>query len=361
MPKWVVVGAGLTGATLAERIATERKEDVLVIERRTYVAGTASDYWTQEGLLVQRHGPHVFHTNSEHVWDYVQRFATWRPTSARVVAKVGESYVPLPVGFRGIDILFGPKADALKAALTERFGLGARVPISQLLREPSPALQELAQGIYESIFQGYTLKHWGVLPEGLSSSVTARVPILVGDQPSYHGNRYQAVPEGGYTQMVHNMLDHPLIRVELGQDYRPGRYPDLHTLYTGSVDEFFGYRHGRLPYRSVRFDTLTISKTQYQEHDTINYPNEQLYTRSTELKRLTGQEHPRTAVLYEYPYECGPGDDPLYPVPSPEGKRLYGLYRAEPTDVRFCGRLGEYVYYDMDQAIASALATIKRM
>lgn len=360
MTKWLIVGAGLTGATLAERIATERREEVLVIDRNSYVGGTASDYTTPEGLLVHRYGPHTFHTNSEDIWRYVQRFASWLPIVTKIEAMVGGTGIPLPVGFRGIDLLFGSRAEEIKEALIQRYGKGSRVPISSLRRETAPSLQLLTNGVYEHIFRGYNLKHWGMLPEALLPSVTARIPIVVGDQQSYHADKYEAVPIGGYTKMVQNMLDHPRILVELGTSYRSRMCPGSRVIYSGAVDEYFKYSLGRLPYRSVRFEMMTHSKEWVQPVTAYTFPNEHLYTRVSETKHITKQVHPRTIQTYEYPVDEG---EPLYPVPTQRSQEIFRKYSAlmGASEVRFCGRLGDYQYYNMDQAIGSALALFRRL
>jgi len=358
MEKWLVVGAGLTGATLAERIATVRGEEVRVLESRSYVGGAAADYITQEGLLVQRFGPHVFHTNSHKVWDYIRKFSDWRSFRYQVAASVHGALVPLPVGFKGIDQLFPDKAAAVKVALVDRYEVGERVPIHKLLKEPDALLREVACVIYDSVFHGYTLKHWGVAPDALDPSVMVRVPIIIGDQDSYTGDVVQAVPAAGYTAMVERMLDHPRIKVELQHKFEPG-YSSVgyNVIYSGAIDEYFEYAYGMLPYRSVRFDLQVMDSLRVLPVATVTYPNSMPYTRATDMKQLTQQEHDKSAVVYEYPGPCRKGMDPLYPVPTAQGKSLYADYarRAAGTTTTFCGRLGAYRYYNMDQAVAAAL------
>lgn len=364
MAKWIVVGAGLTGATLAERIATVRGEEVRVVERRPYVGGAAADYVIDEGLLVQRCGPHVFHTESPRLWNYLEPFSDWRPFRYQVSAYTNGSFVPLPVGFRGIDILFPEKASAVKMALTDRFEVGQKVSIHKLLKEPEPLLHEVACTIYDTVFRWYTMKQWGIQPEALDPSVLARVPIVIGDQDSYTGDRIQAVPTKGFTHLVSRMLDHPKITVDLQSDYDP-QYPaaGYNVLYSGAIDEFFRYECGSLPYRSVCFDLQVLQQEHVLPVPTVTYPNSMPYTRATDMKQVTGQAHALSAVVYEYPTPCRRNMPPYYPVPTTKSRELYLMYarRAETTDVRFCGRLGEYRYYNMDQAVASALALFERL
>lgn len=355
---WVVVGAGLSGATVAERIATVLRERVLVVEKSPYVGGTASDYVHENGVLCQRFGPHVFHTNSDKVWKYVNAFATWRSVSYQVVTSLAEGLVPLPIGFAGVDLLMPGRSQETKEALVAAFGEGARVPLKSIARVP--ALKSFYEKIYQSVYEPYTRKHWGVDPEILNKSVLSRVPIVVGDQHGYFNDTYQAMPVGGYTKMIERMLDHSLIQVVTGVDYLADRrhFEADRTVFTGPIDEFFGCAAGRLPYRSLRFET-TAGEGFLQPVATVNYPSPAVaYTRSTEFKHLTGQDTLKTVAATDHPCPYVPGEnEPLYPVPCREGAVLYEAYAAKmPSNVFFCGRLGEHRYYNMDQAIASALA-----
>ncbi|AFV76574.1 UDP-galactopyranose mutase [Thermus oshimai JL-2] len=364
----LIVGAGLTGATLAERFASVGKR-VLVVDRRDHIAGNAYDEHDAHGVLVHRYGPHIFHTNSKKVWEYLSRFTAWRPYYHRVLGVVDGKEVPIPFNLQSLRLLFPPRlADLLEEKLVRRFGLGARVPILRLKEEGDEDLKLLSEYVYEKVFLGYTLKQWGMRPEDLSPSVTARVPLLVSYDDRYFQDTYQAMPEEGYTAMVRRMLSHPNIRVLLRADWRDlegeVRYEKL--IFTGPIDEFFGYKHGPLPYRSLSFRFQTLPTPWHQRVGTVNYPNEHPYTRVTEFKHLTGQGYlPHTTVVYEYPEAYVPGqNEPYYPIPREENEALYQRYLDEAKElegVYFAGRLGDYRYYNMDQAVARALKLFEEL
>jgi UDP-galactopyranose mutase len=362
MAKWIVVGAGLTGATIAERIASVRKEEVLVIEKLPYVGGACADHWTHEGLLVQKCGPHVFHTNLEDVWGYLQPFAKWLLFRYQVHASVESRSIPLPIGLIGIDLLFPDQTEIIKTTLLDHYQPGEKVSILRMLQESNPIIARTARSIYDRIFQGYTMKHWGILPEELDSLVVGRVPIIIGDQDSYTGDKYQAVPTDGFSNLVTRMLDHPKITVKLSHMCEP-KYtsPHYNVIYTGAIDEYFSFELGPLPYRSVQFKTKVFLEESVLPVATITYPLDQEYTRATEMKKITQQAHKHTAVVYEYPSPCSRGLDPLYPVPKSLNYKLYQRYvqRSNLTQTLFCGRLGEYRYFNMDQAIKSALHLVE--
>lgn len=361
---WLIVGAGFAGATLAERIATQLYKKVLVVEKRDHVGGNAYDEYEEHGVLVHRYGPHIFHTNLKHVWDYLSRFTRWRPYYHRVLAVVDGQKVPVPFNLNSLYALFPPgQAARLEAALIDEYGFGARVPILKLRESEKKDLRLLADYIYEKIFYGYTLKQWGLKPEELDPSVTGRVPVYVSRDDRYFRDRYQAMPEPGYSQLFRRMLAHPNIKVLLNTDYREieSEVKFSRMVYTGPIDAFFDYVHGKLPYRSLWFEFATLDREWFQDVGTVNYPNEFDFTRITEFKHLTGQVLPRTAVVYEYPTDEG---EPYYPVPSDETQELYSRYESEAKklkDVYFVGRLAEYRYYNMDEAVARALELFQKI
>jgi UDP-galactopyranose mutase len=360
---WLIVGAGLTGATLAERIATVLGEDVHVVERRPHIAGNTFDERDESGLLVHRYGPHAFHTNSERVWAYLNRFTEFRFYEHRVMALVDGALVPVPFNFAGIDALL-PKAEGarLKERLLAAHGRDARVPVMKLREDSDPEIRRFADFVFAKIFLGYTAKHWGLQPGDLAPSVLARVPVAIGDDDRYFTDRHQGIPAEGCTAMVARMLDHPRITVSLSTDFRlaeAGR-GKARTIYTGPIDAFFDWRFGPLPYRSLRFEKTVAQKAFVQPVAQINFPNDFAYTRITEMKHITGDDIPASVLLTEYPEAHQVGvNEPYYPIPRDENQRLLDRYRhaARETDVLFRGRLGEYRYYNMDQAVASALAT----
>lgn len=360
---WLIVGAGLTGATMAERIAAERGESVLIVEQRDHIGGNAWDEYNEHGILEHKYGPHIFHTNSKEVWDYLSRFTKWRPYFHRVLGSIDGMLVPLPFNLNSIDALFPASfAARLTDKLVSGYGFGSRVPILKLRETEDADLKFLADFTYKNVFEQYTKKQWGLRPEDLSPSVTARVPILVSRDNRYFQDIYQGMPLHGYSVMVRKMLHHPKIRVLLNTRWQEvqDQVEYKHMIFTGPIDEYFAYQHGHLPYRSLRFDVQTFPVTRYQTAPVVNYPNEYDYTRITEQKWLSGQEHSHTTILTEYPMAHVVGQTiPYYPIPTDVNRELYKCYENEAKKlegkVSFIGRLADYMYYNMDQAVARAL------
>lgn len=363
MYDYLIVGAGFSGCVLAERIATQLRKKVLIVEKRDHIAGNAYDYFDEHGILIHKYGPHIFHTNSKRVWDYLSRFTKWRRYEHKVLAVVDNIKVPVPFNLNSIHTLFpGKRADEFERLLVMTFGYGKKVPILQM-REAAPAeLSRLADFIYERIFYGYTTKQWGLRPEQLDASVTSRVPIHISRDDRYFQDIYQGIPQNGYTQMFNRILDSENIDVEVSTSYRDvvDSVKFDRVLYTGPVDEFFNYLHGELPYRSLRFNRQHYEDNFLQEVAQVNYPNGQLYTRITEYKHITGQSCKGTTVSFEYPeaYERD-RNEPYYPVPAPGNQEKFGRYQKEVKKIKgaviFLGRLADYRYYNMDQAVARAL------
>jgi UDP-galactopyranose mutase len=360
----LVVGAGFAGAVLAERLASESGKRVLVVDRRPHVAGNAYDHHDAAGILVHKYGPHIFHTNSQDVVDYLSRFTSWRPYEHRVLARVGaeRKLLPVPInrttleGFAGVRLPDDQAAADFLAARAEQ--------VQAIHNSEDVVVSAVGRELYEAFFRGYTLKQWGLDPSQLDPSVTARVPTRTSRDDRYFLDTFQAMPGEGYTRMFEKMLDHPLVTVELGVDYEDVRSEVIadRTIYTGPIDEFFGYRFGPLPYRCLSFQHETRDIRRFQQVGVVNYPGAEVpYTRITEYKHLTGQVHPRTSISYEFSSETG---DPYYPVPRPENQELYKRYEVlarEQPDVTFVGRLATYRYYNMDQVVGQALATYRRL
>jgi UDP-galactopyranose mutase len=364
---WLIVGAGFTGAVLAEQIASRLDQSVLVIDRRGHIGGNAYDS-PQDGLLVHRYGPHIFHTNSERVWRYLSRFTAWRPYFHRVLGMVDGQLVPIPFNLNAILALFPPRmADRLCDTLIARYGFGQKVPILKLRAEDDADLRFLADYVYSRVFEGYTLKQWGVRPEALSPGVTARVPVLVSRDDRYFQDRYQAMPRLGYTALFRRLLDHPRITVELDVEYKDALAAVRHdrTVFTGPIDEFFGYAHGPLPYRSLRFERRAEAASDGLAVGTVNFPNEFDFTRITDQRHLSGDLAAAPLLITEYPepYVAG-ANEPYYPIPSDATAALLGRYLRDAAGldgrVFFAGRLGDYAYYNMDQACARALALFEK-
>jgi len=356
---WLVVGAGFAGSVLAERLASSG-ERVLVTDRRSHIGGNAHDHFDDAGILVHRYGPHIFHTNSREVFEHLSRFTEWRPYEHRVLASVDGMLVPFPINIDTVNALFnldlcGDDFDAFLAARAE--------PVERIRTSEDVVLSKVGRDLYLKFFRNYTRKQWDLDPSELDASVTSRVPTRSNRDCRYFTDTYQAMPLHGYTRMFERMLAHPNIKVMLNADFREldGLIPYERLVYTGPIDEYFDFRFGKLPYRSLEFQFVTHDAPRFQPAPVVNYPNEHLYTRATEFKYLTGQEHPQTTVVYEYPRGEG---DPYYPVPRPENADLYAEYKRladADRDTVFVGRLATYKYYNMDQVVAQALATFRRL
>lgn len=360
---WLVVGAGFTGSVIAERIASQLNQRVLLVERRSHIGGNAYDEYDDHGVLVHRYGPHIFHTNSLKVWEYLSKFTAWRSYQHRVLALVEGKLVPVPFNLNSLYALFPSRlAERLEEKLVWAYGFGSNVPILRLRQAEDPQLRLLAEYVYRNVFEKYTLKQWNLSPEELDPSVTGRVPVRISRDDRYFQDSYQGLPQQGYTALFRNMLADGRIRVLLNTDYRDvvGCVKFNRMVYTGPLDAFFDYVYGPLPYRSLRFDFRHYRVREFQPVAQVNFPNEKAYTRITEFKHLTGQCHGGTTVAYEYPeaYEFG-RNEPYYPIPRQEYRVLYERYRKEAERLKgsvvFVGRLADYRYYNMDQAVARAL------
>jgi UDP-galactopyranose mutase len=361
---YLIVGAGFAGSVLAERLASQHGARVLLIDRRPHVGGNAYDEPNEAGILYHKYGPHIFHTNSQQVVDYLSQFTQWRPYEHRVLAFVRGQLVPIPINRTTLNKLFDAnlKTDEEAAAY-----LASRAePVEEIRTSEHVVINAVGQELYELFFRGYTRKQWGLDPSELDKQVTSRIPTRTNTDDRYFGDTFQAMPLEGYTKMFERMLDHPLIEKRLGTDFRDikDQAHELadHIVYTGPIDEYFDFRFGKLPYRSLRFDHQTLQQEQFQPVAVVNYPSEDVpFTRISEYKHLTGQQSPVTTVTYEYPSAEG---DPYYPIPRPENQELFKKYEAlaDATDnVTFVGRLATYRYYNMDQIVGQALATFRRL
>lgn len=360
MHDWLIVGAGFAGSVLAERIATQRNETVLIMDKRNHIAGNAYDHLDDAGILIHRYGPHIFHTNATMVVKYLSQFTAWRPYSHRVLAQVDGQLLPIPINLDTVNRLYGLSLDPTGM---ESFLAARREDVANIQTSEDVVVSTVGRDLYEKFFQGYTRKQWGLDPSQLSRIVTARIPTRTNRDDRYFTDEFQHMPADGYTAMFKNMLDHPNIDVELGQTWTASRdrARARHIIFTGPIDEFFDYRFGKLPYRSLQFVHETRDVEWAQPVAVINYPQTEAYTRVTEYKHLTGQIHPKTSLTYEYPTDEG---DPYYPIPRPENQALYQSYRAAAQrlpDVWFVGRLGAYQYLNMDQVVGQALATFERI
>ena len=357
----LVVGAGFAGAVVAERMASTLGKRVLVIDRRPHIGGNTYDETDDAGILVHRYGPHIFHTNSQPVFEYLSAFTGWRPYEHRVRASVRGRLVPMPINRTTINELYGLHLSTDEQ--TAEFYAARAEPAAGRTSE-DVVVGAVGRELYELFFRGYTRKQWGLDPSQLDASVAARVPARTNDDDRYFTDRYQAMPIDGYTRLFERLLAHPNIEVRTGVDFDDVReHVDYgHLVYSGPIDAYFGSRFGPLPYRSLAFEFETLPMRRFQPTATVNYPDESVpFTRITEFTRLTGQVHEATSIVREYPTANG---DPYYPIPRPENRALYERYRlladASP-EVHFIGRLGTYKYYNMDQVVAQSLATVRRI
>jgi UDP-galactopyranose mutase len=357
---YLIVGAGFAGSVLAERLASQAGKRVLVVEKRNHIGGNAYDCFDDAGILIHKYGPHIFHTNSAEVFDYLSRFTPWRQYQHRVLASVSGQLVPIPINLDTINALYGTSLTSFEV---EAFFASVAEPCDAIRTSEDVVVSRVGRELYEKFFKHYTRKQWGLDPSELDAAVTSRVPVRTNRDDRYFTDTYQAMPLHGYTRMFERMLDHPNIKVMLNADYREVRdvIPHGGVIYTGPVDEYFDYRFGKLPYRSLEFRFETLDTPQHQPVAVVNYPNEYAYTRVTEFKHLTGQVHGKTTLVTEYPRAEG---DPYYPVPRAENADLYKAYKAladATPNVHFVGRLATYKYYNMDQVVAQALAVFERM
>jgi UDP-galactopyranose mutase len=314
---YLVVGAGFAGAVVAERLASAGAS-VVVLDRRAHVGGNAYDHYDEAGILVHRYGPHIFHTNSAKVFDYLSRFTRWRPYQHKVLASVDGRLVPIPINLDTINTLYGLRlsSDELPGFFASR-----AEPRATLRTSEDVVVSKVGWDLYRKFFQGYTRKQWGLDPSELDASVIARIPTRTDRDDRYFTDAFQYMPLHGYTRLFERMLEHANISVMLQTDYRQVRewLPYREMVFTGPIDEFFDFRFGKLPYRSLEFEHRTLDQELVQPVAVINHPNEHAYTRVTEFKHLTGQVHPRTSIVYEYPRAEG---DPYYPVPRPDNQLL---------------------------------------
>ena len=360
----LIVGCGLSGLVVAERLANVKKEEVLIIDKREHIAGNIYDYKDcSSHITVHKYGPHIFHTNNEEVWRYLSQFTDWHRFMLRVKAVIEGKEVNIPFNLDSLSRVFPTSlARRLEEKLLAHFSFNQKVPILELKQNRDPDLSFLAQYVYEKVFLGYTLKQWGVSPEELSPSVSGRVPVLISRDDRYFQDKYQAIPQAGYTAMAKKMLASSRIRVELGTDFnkikKNIRYKRL--FFTGPIDEFFDYQFGALPYRSLNFVFKTYPVAYFQSGPQINFPNNYDYTRSVEYKYFLGEQSEQTIVSYEYPQAFENGkNERFYPIPHPENQIRFARYATQAKTLKnvwFLGRLADYKYYNMDETVARALS-----
>lgn len=375
----LVIGAGFAGAVTARELAERGGKRILVLERREHVGGNAYDCLDAAGVLIHQYGPHIFHTNSQQVYDYLSRFTAWRDYQHRVVADLHGTLLPVPFNLTSLERAYGAEAPRLEKKLLAAYGAGQKVTILQLRQNSDPELKAIADYVYEHVFEYYTRKQWGQRPEEIDPATTARVPIFLSWDDRYFQDAYQGIPAEGYTALFQKLLDHPNITLELGEeagerlhldggetrlDGAPFEGP---IVYTGAVDELFDCRFGRLPYRTLDFAFETLPVEWFQTHGTVNYTVDKPYTRITEFKYFSGQELPGcTTIVKEYSraYTGEKGEIPYYAIINAANRALYQRYGElvkEQPNLHMLGRLAEYQYYNMDAIVARALAFSKEL
>jgi UDP-galactopyranose mutase len=351
----LIVGAGFAGAVCA-RVLADAGKSVILIDRRPHIGGNAHDVHDAQGVLVHPYGPHIFHTNAKRVFEFLSRFTTWRFYEHRVLARVRGQFVPIPINRTTINALYG--LGLTDDAAVEAFYASVREPRAEVRTSEDVVISAVGRELCDLFFRGYTRKQWGRDLSELGPSVAARIPTRTNDDDRYFGDNFQFMPAEGFTVMFQRMLEHPGITVETGVDFSPMSPPvaATHTIYTGPIDAFFDHRFGPLPYRSLRFEHLHLPDTaQFQPVGTVNYPNDEAFTRITEFRHLTGQVHRGTSIVREYSQAEG---DPYYPIPNKDTELLYQQYKTLADalpNVSFVGRLAQYRYYNMDQVVGAAL------
>ncbi|MCT8089477.1 UDP-galactopyranose mutase [Acinetobacter sp. C_4_1] len=357
----LIVGAGFAGSVCARELA-EVGHQILVVDRRDHIAGNAYDVKDEHGILIHQYGPHIFHTNSKRIFNYLSKYTEWHYYEHRVRGVVNGKEYPFPINRDTLNQLYNLDLDEKGAA---DFFEKVREPKEQVRTSEDVVLNSVGRDLYEKFFLNYTKKQWGIDPSQLKAGVAARIPTRTNSDDRYFTDTYQVMPLHGYTAMFENLLNHPNITVCLSTEYKEVLNENDtfdHLVYTGPIDAFYDYKFGHLPYRSLRFEHQYLENIeQYQSVGTVNYPNDFDFTRITEFKHLTGQKHPSTSIVREYPTDIG---DPYYPIPRDENEQLFKKYQAlanAEENVTFVGRLAEYRYYNMDQVVGAALNAVEKI
>lgn len=361
----LLVGAGPVGCVIAERAATVLGWKALIIDKRDHIAGNCYDKNHESGVLIHRYGPHYFRTNSEELLSYLSNFTEWIEGEYIVKGYTKDQLFPFPINLLTLRQFFNKPdmtAEEAKALLEEK-----REDIKEPKNSEEFVLSRVGRELYEAFYLGYTKKQWAIHPKDLAPSVCGRIPVRLNTDERYVDHKHQLTPKDGFTALFSKMTSHPNIDVMYDTDYAAIKNkikPRFATVYTGAIDEYFGHRFGKLPWRSLHFDFQEKEQEYVQPCVQINYPNNHDYTRTVEIKHVTKQKHPHTVISYEYPRAEG---DPYYPIPRAVNKELYEKYKAltgeetEKNNVYFCGRLAEYTYYNTDEVIEKALATFEQI
>jgi len=353
---YLIVGAGFAGAVMAERLASQLNKKVLIVEKRNHIGGNAYDEYDEHGILVHRYGPHIFHSNSKKVFDYLSHFTEWIKYEHKVLASLNGELYPIPINKITLNKLYNLnlKSDEDVIAYYE----SVREKRNPILTSEDIIVNQVGYDLFEKFFKHYTQKQWALEPKELSSAVCGRIPVRTNDDCRYFTDKYQFMPKNGYTSMFEKILMHKNVEIILSTDYKE-IINDINfdkMIYTGPIDYFFDYEFGKLPYRSIRFKFKNFGEEYFQSTTQVNFvTNTEDFTRVVEHKYLSGQKAQNTTVSFEYPQIEG---EPFYPIPTDENRLKYLKYSNETDklkNVHFVGRLAEYQYYNMDQVVANTL------
>lgn len=360
---FLIVGAGYAGSVLAERLASQCGKTSLIIDRRGHIAGNSHDCYDDAGVLIHKYGPHYFRSNSERIVEYLSQFTEWHAVEYQILCLVEGKYWQFPINLNTFEQLIGRPSttEEMEATLAEW-----RIPIEKPANSEEVIISQVGWKLYEMFFKNYTRKQWKRDPKDLDASVCGRIPVRTNRDNRYLSEKFQALPKDGYTAMFERILDHPKISLRLNTNFQdvPASLKYGHLIFTGMIDEYYDFRFGPLPYRSLRFEPETLEQEFYQPAMQVNYPNDHDFTRIVEIKHATGQKLPVTTIVREYPDDFGPGKEPYYPIPAPDAKAIYDQYAAlaeKEENVSFVGRLATYRYYNMDQVVGMALAEFEKI
>ncbi|WP_251570760.1 UDP-galactopyranose mutase [Parasutterella muris] len=376
---FIIVGAGLVGAVIARELAVNQQKKILIWERRNHIAGNMYDYIDDFGIRVHKYGPHVFHTNDENLFDYITQFGEFDKFSIDYLAEIDGIQTPTPFNFKTIDDFFPRReAEELKQHIKEYFPFQETVPILKILKHSDPIIRKYGEFLFEKDYAPYTAKQWGISPKDIDPSVLARVPVRFSYKIGYFDDKFQALPSNGYTAVFNNILNHKNINIELNTDALSrlffsedntellvkGLNKKVQVIYTGALDELFDWSLGALPYRSLKFEWRHEKVASFQNAPIVAYPQEPLFTRITEYNKLPVQQDRGASYAIEYPqiYDRNKEVEPYYPILTNESQTLYKKYLEKASKVKnltLAGRLADFKYYNMDQALKRALETVQ--